>query len=217
MDGVLLVDGHPIVRDALRGLLEPMGATVLTAGSPEEGERLARVHRPSLVVTDLAFPGAPLGGLALIRRLLRERDPAPRVLVFSRCDAPGLAPLALRAGALGYVSKAAGLAEFARAYRRVRAGKGYLTADLALALAAPARSADPLDGLTGRQLRILRLMAEGRSQRQAAEALLVSAKTVSNEVALIRERVRAGDRSGLVRFALRHREAVAIRLAADPC
>ncbi|ACL61781.1 response regulator transcription factor [Methylobacterium nodulans] len=215
MAGVLIIDDQPIVLDTIRGLLAPTGIIVHTATSPAEGERLALQHSPSLVVVDLAFPGAPLGGLTLIRRL-RSRDPKLRVLVFSMYEEPRVARLALQAGALGYVCKAAGLTEFEQAYRHVLAGKGYLNADLAFALVAPPPPpASPLDQLTIRQLRILQLLAEGHAYRRIAEILLLSTKTISNEAATIGQQVHFSDKAGLVRFAVQHQDAIRARLAAE--
>ncbi|ACL63018.1 response regulator transcription factor [Methylobacterium nodulans] len=215
MTGVLIIDDRPIVLDTLRRLLAPTGITVHTTTSPAEGERLAREFALTLVVTDLAFPGTPLGGLALIRRL-RSRPPAPRVLVFSMYDEAPVARQALQAGALGYVCKTAGLEEFAQAYRYVLSGKGYLNPDLAFALAVPPPPpADPLDRLTGRQLRILQLLAGGQTYRRIADLLLLSVKTIANEVATIGRQVQVPDKAGMVRFAIRYRDAIVARQAAD--
>ncbi|WP_018260719.1 response regulator [Methylobacterium sp. WSM2598] len=215
MTSVLIIDDDLVVIDTLRGLLAPTGVTTHGATSPAEGERLAYELAVTLVVTDLAFPGAPLGGLTLIPRL-RSCPPAPRVLVFSSHDEASFAREALQAGAQGYVCKTAGLEEFATAYRLVQAGKSYLNADLVFALAMPPPpSTNPLDRLTVRQLRMLKLLAEGRSYQRIADALLFSIKTISNEAAALSQQLHAAGKADLIRFAVRHYDAICARLTSD--
>ena len=198
---LLLVDDHPVVRAGLRQLLATaVAATVIEAADGREALALARRERPDLVVLDLNLPG--IGGVELIRRLLQQTATL-RVLVLSMHAEPLYAARALQAGAKGYVSKSAPPDELLTALRRIAAGGHYVETEIAQALALQgAAAADPLLGLSERDLEMLRLLAEGRSLAEIAAALGLGYKTVANALTQIKATVGAASTVDLVRMAL---------------
>jgi two-component system invasion response regulator UvrY len=195
---VLLVDDHAIVRDGLKRLLGDLGTgPILEAASGRAALDIARTARPGLVILDLNLPD--LGGLEILARLLRE-NPAVRILVLSMHAEPLYAARALKAGAKGYVSKAAAPDEIAAAVRAVARGEGYVEAKVARALALGV--ATPLDSLTPRDLEILRLLAQGRSLSEIAAALGVAYKTAANGCTQLKEKLGVSRTGELIRLAV---------------
>ena len=195
---VLLVDDHAIVRDGLKRLLGDLGTdAILEAATGRAALDIARTERPGLVILDLNLPD--LGGLEILARLLRE-DPAVRVLVLSMHAEPLYASRALKAGAKGYVSKAAAPDEIAAAVRAVARGEGYVEAKVAQALALGATT--PLDSLTPRDLETLRLLADGRSLSEIAAALGVAYKTAANGCTQLKEKLGVSRTGELIRLAV---------------
>lgn len=195
---VLLVDDHAIVRDGLKRLLADMGqGPIVEAASGREAVALARTARPDLVILDLNLPD--LGGLEVLTRLLRE-DPSVRVLVLTMHAEPLYASRALKAGAKGYVSKAAAPAEITAAVQAVARGEGYVEAKVAQAIALGAQT--PFDHLSARDLEILRLLAEGRSLNEIATALGVAYKTAANSCTQLKDKLGVSRTGELIRMAV---------------
>ncbi len=197
---VLLVDDHAIVRAGLRGLLATLAhAEISEAATGREALALARSVQPHLVVLDLNLPG--LGGLELLRRMLEEG--AARVLVLSMHAEPLYAARALDAGAKGYLSKNASPDEFLLAVRRVSEGGRYIENEIAQELALQTVSSGaPLPQLTERELEILRLLAQGRSMTEIADALGIGYKTVANACTGIKAKLGVSRTADLIRFAI---------------
>ena len=199
---ILVVDDHPIVRAGLQRLLEgERGMSVREAASGKEGLAVFREFRPDLVILDLNLPGT--GGLEIIKRLLIE-DAAARVLVLSMHDDPLYAMRALGEGAAGYVSKNAPPGEILEAIARIAQGQRYVCAELAqeLALFGAETPAHPLQRLSRRDLEILRLLGQGSSLQQIADALGISYKTVANNCSQIKAKLGARGTGDLIRIAL---------------
>lgn len=195
---ILLVDDHAIVRDGLKRLLADLGAgPIVEAASGREAVALARIERPALVILDLNLPD--LGGLEVLTRLLRE-DPAVRVLVLTMHAEPLYASRALKAGAKGYVSKAAAPGEITAAIQAVARGEGYVEAKVAQAIALGAQT--PFDHLSARDLEILRLLAEGRSLGEIAAALGVAYKTAANSCTQLKDKLGVSRTGELIRMAV---------------
>lgn len=150
--GLLLADDHAIVRAGYRHLLERQDRyeVVAEAESADEAYVLFRKHRPDLVITDLAMPGS--SGLEAIQRILRAEASA-RVLVFSMHVSPDFAIAALRAGALGYVTKSSPPDVLLRAIAEVLKGNRALSPDIAQALTLSRLTEErrPLQDLTPRE------------------------------------------------------------------
>jgi two-component system, NarL family, invasion response regulator UvrY len=178
---LLLVDDHAIVRAGYRHLLERQERfTVIgEAASADEAYAMFRQHRPDVVITDLTMPGS--SGLEAIQRILRA-DAAARVLVFSMHVSPDLALAALRAGALGYVTKSSPPDVLLRAIAEVLAGRNALSPDIAqaLALARLAGRRRPLEDLTPREFDVLCMLVSPASVHDIAQRLHLSIKTIHN-------------------------------------
>lgn len=178
---LLLADDHAIVRAGYRHLLDRQERfTVIgEAATAEEAYVLFCQHRPDVVITDLAMPGA--GGLEAIQHILRA-DAAARVLVFSMHVSPDFALAALRAGALGYITKSSPPDVLLRAIAEVAAGRQVLSPDIAqaLALARLPGQRRPLEDLTPREFDVLCMLVAPASVHEIAQRLHLSVKTVHN-------------------------------------
>ena len=196
---ILLVDDHAIVRDGLRRLLATLDPTEIgEAATGREAIRQARSGKFDLVILDLNLPD--LGGLELLKRVLQA---GARVLVFTMHAEPLYVKRAMDAGAYGYVGKNATPDELLTAVRRVLSGRRYLESELAQDLALQGQSGNPsLEGLSSRDLEILRLLAAGRSLSEISDALGIGYKTVANQCTQIKAKVGATRNADLVRIAI---------------
>ena len=189
---LLLVDDHAVVREGYRRLLERRGdiAIVAEAGTAAEALQAWRDRPPDLAVVDLSLPD--MGGVELIRRL-RQRDPQARVLVFSMHRDPLYARQALKAGALGYVTKSSAPDVLVQAVYKVASGERTLSPDIGpeLALQLIDGTPDPLQDLTLREFEVLRLLLAGRGSDDIAQALHISPKTAQNTHYLIKAKLGA--------------------------
>jgi two-component system, NarL family, invasion response regulator UvrY len=204
MTRVLVVDDHPIVLHACRRMLQDSGISdVIEARDVDNGFRLYHGHHPDIVIVDLGLQDKGLGGLELIHRI-RTHDPHVRILVFSMHSDPAIVARALQAGATGYVVKDTSPENFMQAFENVRAGKPYLSGELAMQVAlanTPARQ-NPLADLTPRELQTLSLLAEGKPYSCIAEQLNVSYKTVVNLSAQLKQKLDARNLPELIRTAV---------------
>ncbi|HEY2530693.1 MAG TPA: response regulator transcription factor [Xanthobacteraceae bacterium] len=204
MTRVLIIDDHPIVLQGCRRLLQDAGIQdILEARDVASGYRLYRRHRPDVLIVDLAIQGSGLGGLALIRRFSLH-DPGVRILVFSMHADPVIVSRALQAGATGYVVKDTSSDELMQAFEKVRAGRPYLSNELAVevALAHTQTRRNPLAELTPRELQTLALLAEGKPYSRIAAELNVSYKTVVNVSSQLKQKLAVGNLPELIRTAV---------------
>jgi DNA-binding NarL/FixJ family response regulator len=202
---VLLADDHPVVRSGYQRLLEQAGdIQVIAEAGDGEAAYAAFVRAPAdVLVTDLSMPGG--GGLELIRRVL-ARQPQARVLVFSMHDSPQLVRRALEAGARGYLTKASAPDCLTDAVRALHAGHRYLSPDLPRSslLRDSERQADRLALLTAREFETFRLLAQGQSVSECAAELKLSAKTISNQQTVIKEKLGVSTSAALAHLAIQH-------------
>lgn len=196
---LLLVDDHALVRAGLNQMFTSMlGAEVREAADGASAQAILDVWRPDLVILDLGLPGQ--GGLALLPAYARI---GLRVLVVSMHGDAIYATRALEAGALGYVSKNVDPETLLEAARLVAEGKRFIEPRIAQALALQRIDAgDRLHQLSQRDLEFLRLMAEGRSLSEIADAFGISYKTVANTISLIRTKLGVSRTADLIRVAL---------------
>ncbi|WP_371867857.1 response regulator transcription factor [Pseudoduganella rivuli] len=178
---LLLVDDHAVVREGYRRLLESR-PDLTVAGEAATGREALDQYRllaPDVLVLDLGLPD--IGGVELIRRLVQRHADA-RILVFTMHREPIYANQALRAGALGYITKSSSPDELVAAVYQVAARRKVLSPDIApdLALALLAPSGTPLTELSPREFEILRLRLDGRSSEEIGERLSIAVKTVQN-------------------------------------
>lgn len=200
---VVLVEDHPITREGLRAVLErdpgiPAVTVVGEADSVATAQRLVEAERPDVVLADLRL-GADGGcGIELVDRL-RTLTPQVRLLVVSQA-APAEVLAAIRAGAHGYVGKSATSAELLGAVRAVLTGP-VVPPELAAHLIGQLRSAPDAPALTPREREVLRWVAQGYDNREIAEELVISLRTVNRHLENIRTKLGRNRRSELVRIA----------------
>lgn len=201
---LLLVDDHAIVREGYRRLLEmrPDLRIVGEAGTARDALEQFRALEPDVLVLDLGLPD--MGGVELIRRLV-QRDARVRILVFTMHREPLFATQALRAGALGYVTKSSPPAVLVEAVYTVAARRQVISPDIApeLALALVDRPREPLAELAPREFEILRLLLDGCSAEEIGERLSISSKTVQNCHYQIKSKLGVRSDIELTRLALR--------------
>jgi two-component system response regulator NreC len=199
---VVIADDHSLLRRGLRQLLEDEGIEVVAeAGDVDTARRYVRGHRPDVLVLDLNMPGSPsLEAIPWIRR----ESPETQIVVLTMQNEPAYARQALSAGALGYVLKESADAELVEAVHAAVMGESYLNPRLGAKVAAEPPPGPP-DGLSEREVEVLRMIAFGHTNAQIAEKLYLSVRTVETHRAHIQQKLRLSDRSELVRYALEHR------------
>jgi len=201
---ILLVDDHAIVREGYRSLLEKQSGMEVVAEAADGGEAYLRFKdcNPDVSIMDISLPGQ--GGLETIARIKQFR-PDSKILVFSMHQNPSFAVQAIKAGALGYVTKSSAPDVLIRAIHEVNAGSLTLSADIAQALALEKLSGDniALQELTVREFEILRMLVEAQSTDAIAETLNISPKTVSNCHYLIKRKLGVVNDIELTRLAIK--------------
>lgn len=202
---VLLVDDHQVVRRGLRTFLEVQDDIEVVGEAADGDEGVARVEelRPDVVLMDVKMPGTD--GVAALR-LLRERGSPARVLIVTSFTEQRTVVPALRAGAAGYVYKDVDPEALAGAIRSVHAGHVLLQPEVAGALLTDDQDGGPGRGpaLTEREREVLGLIADGRSNREIARALVLSEKTVKTHVSNILMKLDLADRTQAALWAVRH-------------
>lgn len=196
----MIADDHAIVRRGLRQLLDSEDGfeVVAEADDVESARRYLRGHRPDVLVLDLSMPGE--SSLEAIPKL-REEFPSTQIVVLTMNNEPAYARTALGAGVLGYVLKESADAELIEAVRAAVAGERYLNPRLGAKVAAEPPPGPP-DGLSERELEILRMIALGHTNAQVADELFLSVRTVETHRAHIQQKLGLTDRSELVRYAI---------------
>lgn len=202
---VLLVDDHQVVRRGLRTFLEvqPDIEVVGEAGDGDEGVLRAQELNPDVILMDVKMPGTD--GISALRKL-REEGSKARVLVVTSFTEQRTVVPALRAGAAGYVYKDVDPDALAGAIRSVHAGHVLLQPEVADTLLS--QEVPPGQGrgnaLTEREREVLSLIADGRSNREIARALVLSEKTVKTHVSNILMKLDLADRTQAALWAVRH-------------
>jgi two-component system invasion response regulator UvrY len=201
---VMLVDDHAVVRMGFRLLLSgtPDIEVVDEAENGEDALRRCADGLPDVVVMDLSMPG--MGGLEAISRLL-ARHPTLRILILSAHEDTIHPKRALKAGAVGYLSKRSAAEEMIQAIRQVAAGKMYVEASLAQQMAVQQLSADqnPVDVLSAREFEVFIALAKGRSVNDIAEVLHLSPRTVGTHLYNIKQKLGASNQAEIAIAALR--------------
>jgi DNA-binding NarL/FixJ family response regulator len=204
---ILIADDHPLVRQGLKAALAPLEEVEVVgeATTGQEAIREAVLHRPDVVVMDLQMPDQ--NGIEATRELARA-VPSAAVLVLTMFDDDDWVFAAMRAGAKGYVLKGAEAQEISRAIMAVAAGEAIFGPAVATRLlayfATPPATPAPFPELTAREREVLDLIAAGRNNRQIAEHLGLSAKTVANHISAIFAKLQVADRTQAI---LRARDA----------
>lgn len=204
---VLIADDHAVLRSGLRMLLEAQ-QDIVVVGEAADGRDApvqARAHHPDVVLLDLSMPGPASG--EVIRQVLKG-SPQSKVLILTMHDDPGYMAAAMLAGAAGYVVKKVADLELLQAIRAVHAGRTFVDVT---------RSSDPHGrggaaghpgggeapkALSQREVEVLRLLAQGHSNQEAADRLRVSVKTVETYRTRLSDKLGLKGRAELYRFAV---------------
>nr|WP_203601101.1 response regulator transcription factor [Streptomyces sp. SID10853] len=201
----MLVDDHQVVRRGLRTFLEIQDDIEVVGEAPdgEQGVAAAEELRPDIVLMDIKMPG--MDGIEALRRLRELANPARVLVVTSFTEQRTVVP-ALRAGASGYVYKDVDPDALADAIRSVHAGHVLLQPEVAGALLSqePGGGQGRGTALTEREREVLGLIADGRSNREIARALVLSEKTVKTHVSNILMKLDLADRTQAALWAVRN-------------
>jgi two-component system, NarL family, response regulator NreC len=201
---IVLADDHRVVRAGLRMLLdaEPDMQVVSEAGDMALTERRVIAYHPEVLVLDVNMPEG--SSIPAIPGILKS-SPQTRIVVLTMQTDPRLARDALRAGATGFVLKAAAETELIQAVRFAAEGRTYLNPELGARLATEVPGgAGPPDDLSARELEVLRLIAVGHTNSEIARQLFLSVRTVESHRAHIQQKTRRASRAELVAYVRQH-------------
>jgi len=206
---VLVVDDHPLVRDALRSVLQQVvpGAVVDDAGTAPEALHKIAEQMPDLALLDVNLPG--MSGIELARQIQASKGKT-KLLVISAESDPWTVQQALQAGAFGFLAKASSTDELIQAITAVLLGETYLSQEAQAALQrAEEQNLNTVDPpgpavLTTREREILIYLAKGENTKNIASLLSISPKTVETHRQHITRKLRTSSVAALARYALRH-------------
>jgi NarL family two-component system response regulator LiaR len=205
---VLIADDHPVVRHGLRAFLQLQEDLDIVGEAGDGVEAVAQTKKlqPHVVLLDLVMPR--LDGIDAIRQI-REASPSAKVIVLTTFAEDEKVFPAVRAGAAAYLLKDVEPRELAEAIRTVNSGQGLLhpsiTTKLMKEFAGGEEREDALEALTDREMDVLRLIAQGKSNREIAREFVLSEKTVKTHVSNILAKLHLADRTQAALFAVRNR------------
>ena len=197
----MIVDDHPMVAEGIQAILETYDdiSVVATLGSGRDAIDQINSVQPDVVLLDLNMPD--VSGLTATELML-ERRPETRILILSMHDSPEYIQAALRHGARGYVLKDVPTEEIREAINRVMRGDLYLCTGADASLSP--RRTEKREPLTSREQTILLELAQGRSNREVAETLEISVRTVETHRKNIKRKLGISSTAGLTRYAMEH-------------
>lgn len=205
---ILIADDHGLLRAGLRALLnaEPDLQVVDEAADGPQALNLIQKLQPDVVLLDIGLPG--LSGIEVTRRL-QKTLPRVRILILTVHEDESLLREAIRAGAAGYIVKRAVESELIDAIRAVWRGNQYVHPAMTHALLKdltppPLSNEPPIEQLTPREIGVLRLLAQGYTNRQVAEALHLSVRTVESHRSNLTSKLGLHSRLELIRYAQEH-------------
>lgn len=207
---IILAEDHTILREGLKSLLsaEPEFEVVAEAEDGREAIRCVKEWKPDLILTDLSMPR--MNGMEAIREIKRE-SPKTKVLVLTVHKAEEYILATLKAGADGYLLKDSNRAELVMAAKKVLSGKPYISPEIServiegyLEGRKNLKTQTAWETLTPREREILKLIAEGYKNKEIAEELCISVKTVEKHRSNLMEKLDLHNAQGLTTFAIDH-------------
>lgn len=206
---VMLVENHTVVRQGLRALLgfEQDIEVIAEAQNGHEAVELAKPHRPEVIIMDIAMP--LLNGLEATRQILKK-CPGTKIIILSAHSDDEYVEQALALGAVGYVTKDISSDVLGQAVREVRKGHNFLSPAISRRLRKRDQQTPDRRGilkrravtLTSREVEVLQLVAEGKANKQIADVLGISIKTVEKHRQHLMEKLNIHDTAGLTRYAM---------------
>jgi two-component system invasion response regulator UvrY len=201
---ILLVDDHAVVRSGFKVLLQTWDDVdvVAEANSGEEALPLYTLHRPDVVVMDIAMAG--MGGIEAIKRLV-AKDHKVRILSLSAHEDTSYSKRALQAGALGYLSKRTAPEVLIDAIRLVAQHKRFIDPAIAQRMAMQDLEGDenPLEKLSPREFEVFVQLAKGQSVLQISETLNLSSSTVGTHLYKLKQKLQLSNQSEITLLAMR--------------
>ena len=204
---LMLVDDHQMLRQGLRRSLEEEGFYVVgEASDGDEAVRLVPAAKPDVILMDVSMPD--MDGVEATRRIL-QADPDKRIVMLTMHADKDLIEAAIKAGAVGYLTKDCSTDEVIEAVRMAANGETALSPQLAKTMLSEVRKIDDKAArdedrlVTKREEEVLQLIADGCSTPEVAQKLYISQKTVKNHLASIYEKLNARDRTQAVLLAVR--------------
>ena len=203
---VMIVDDHNLVREGLKAVfsqgdeIEAIGE----AGSGEEAIEMVDKVKPDVILMDISMPG--INGIQATK-LIRDKNPDAKIVILTMLDQEGYVYEAIKAGATGYMLKSTSSDELVKAIQTVNEGKALLhpdaTAQLLKEFVTLAENKAKDYGLSNREMEVLQLLSEGKTNKEVAKALWISEQTVKTHVAHIFDKLGTSDRTETVARALR--------------
>ena len=203
---IFFVDDHAVLRQAVSAMLDAEDDFTVVGEAGTGREALAKVQAaaPDVILLDLKMPEA--GGLEVLQEL-RQLSPKASVIVFTMYESPAYVNAACRAGAAGYVLKSVGRDELTAAIRAVHGGRRFLHDEIARPLlkraVLEAKLRPGRGGLTVRDVQVLELLSDGKSNKEVAATFGISEETVKSHLKRLFEKLGVSDRTEAVALALR--------------
>jgi DNA-binding NarL/FixJ family response regulator len=203
---VMIVDDHNLVREGLKAVFSQGDEVEVVgeAGSGEEAIELVEKVLPDVILMDISMPG--MNGIQATKAI-RDVHPEAKIVILTMLDQEGYVYEAIKAGATGYMLKSTSSDELVTAIQTVHDGKALLhpdaTAQLLKEFVSLAENKAKDYGLSNREMEVLQLLSEGKTNKEIAKALWISEQTVKTHVAHIFDKLGTSDRTETVAHALR--------------
>ena len=203
---VMIVDDHNLVREGLKAVFSQGDEVEVIgeAGSGEEAIEMVDKVKPDVILMDISMPG--INGIQATK-LIRNKHPDAKIVILTMLDQEGYVYEAIKAGATGYMLKSTSSDELVNAIQTVNEGKALLhpdaTAQLLKEFITLAQNKAKDYGLSNREMEVLQLLSEGKTNKEIAKALWISEQTVKTHVAHIFDKLGTSDRTETVARALR--------------
>lgn len=205
MGKVLIVDDHPVIRLAIKLILEREGHTIIAeTDNGVDALTIIKNQHPDLVILDIAIP--KIDGLEVLARLTTVK-PRPRILILTSQPADLLAFRCMKAGAAGFVTKGDNLEELQRAVWAALSGYSFFPTDILSTVNPTITSSSEhamLNSLSDREIMVLQMLAQGKTNKEIGDSLLLSNKTISTYKTRLQLKLNAFNLVALVDFAKRN-------------